>query len=717
MKETDSLRESTSPGIETTDSESASALLDNEIQFERLIAELSATFIHLPVERVDSSIEGGLDRLGRFLGMDFGTLIQIDPKRSQLQHTHEWHNDGVDMNPEFLGMKIDEQNYPWLVQELRQGRAVRICRPDDFPPEAVSERETCKRIGIRSVVWVPYFVSQKLQGFVVFNTTKHETVWTDSIMSRLQLAGEIFGNALNRKQAWEKLEERACFERLVAEITSGFSSVKSEEIDQLIAVALSRIGTFMGAERCCLGFLSEDRTRFVKSHAWVADGVPVSPSLREEGSNDMVWFLQQTLEGETLAVNDLDALPPEPRAALEREDIKGLVVLPIMTDDRVVGDLILHACLQPQTWSDDLLQRLRIVADVVGHAIARDRLDQELREALAENEALRERLEADNLHLRREIEQRDQPREIIGDSPAIRQVLELARSVAETDSTVLILGETGTGKELVARFIHQKSNRRGQPLIKVNCGALPATLVEAELFGREKGAYTGAMSKQIGRFEIADGATIFLDEIGDLPTDLQVKLLRVLQDGEFERLGGRKTVRVDARVIAATNTDLGRAVKRRLFREDLFYRINVFPITVLPLRERPEDIPLLLWAFVQEFIESMGKPVESIPRQTIKALTRYSWPGNVRELRNVVERAMILHAGPRLEIDVPGEEISPDEDPDSTSLDAVQRWHILKVLERTRWRLRGDEGAAELLDMKPSTLEYRMKKLGIKRPQ
>jgi transcriptional regulator with GAF, ATPase, and Fis domain len=170
-------------------------------------------------------------------------------------------------------------------------------------------------------------------------------------------------------------------------------------------------------------------------------------------------------------------------------------------------------------------------------------------------------------------------------------------------------------------------------------------------------------------------------------------------------------------VIAATNTDLGRAVKRRLFREDLFYRINVFPITVLPLRERPEDIPLLLWAFVQEFIESMGKPVESIPRQTIKALTRYSWPGNVRELRNVVERAMILHAGPRLEIDVPGEEISPDEDPDSTSLDAVQRWHILKVLERTRWRLRGDEGAAELLDMKPSTLEYRMKKLGIKRPQ
>lgn len=702
------------PGI--TNAESAYAALEKEIQFEALISELSATFVHLSVERVDSNIEDGLRQLGQYLRMDLGTLIQVDPEKSKLTVTHQWNDDTLKSEPPFRGVEITERNFPWLAQELRRSRTIRISVLDDFPPEAAIERETCEKVGIKSVAWVPYSISPEELGFVAFNTTREETVWTDSIVRRLQLAGEIFGNALARKRAWEGLEEQARFEQLIAEIASGFNSAKPQEIDRLLGSVLGRIGQFMNVERCLLGVFSEDDARFVSEYAWAAPGVALPPSLQGEWPADMFWFAKQTLGGEILAVTHRDELSPEPRAALESENITGFVIVPIVIEEQVIGDLVLCTVRDSLRLPDDSFARLRIVADVMGHAITRFRLDQELRDTLTENERLREHLEADNLYLRKEIEDHQRAGAIIGHSPAIQEVLALGRSVAETDSTVLILGETGTGKELLARFIHQQSGRQDRPLVKVNCGALPATLVEAELFGREKGAYTGAMSRQMGRFEIADGATIFLDEIGDLPLDLQVKLLRILEDGEFERLGGSKTIRVDVRVIAATNTDLAQAVQGGKFRQDLFYRLNVFPINVPPLRERPEDIPLLLWAFVREFVESMARPVESIPRRTMEALTRYSWPGNVRELRNTVERAMIVHRGPRLEIPVPSGTALRREELQSTSLDAVQRRHILKCLERTRWRLRGQGGAAELLDMKPSTLEYRMKKLNIQRP-
>ncbi|MHC4943691.1 MAG: sigma 54-interacting transcriptional regulator [Planctomycetota bacterium] len=332
---------------------------------------------------------------------------------------------------------------------------------------------------------------------------------------------------------------------------------------------------------------------------------------------------------------------------------------------------------------------------------------------ISDRKRLEEQLEAENLYLREEIKTVHEHEEIKGNSKAIREVLVQAEQVASTDSTVLILGETGTGKELVAHAIHKLSGRKDKPMVKVNCAAMPSTLVESELFGREKGAYTGALTKQVGRFEIADGSTIFLDEIGELSPETQAKLLRVLQEGEFQRLGSPDTVRIDVRVITATNRDLAASVKEGTFREDLYYRLNVFPIAIPPLRERQEDIPTLVWSFVQEFGEKMGKRIETIPKNDMELLQRSPWPGNVRELRNVIERAMILCNDTTLRIEMLQAQAAQASL--ATTLEEVERNHILEILERTAWRVRGPGGAAETLGLKPTTLEARMRKLGIKR--
>ena len=310
--------------------------------------------------------------------------------------------------------------------------------------------------------------------------------------------------------------------------------------------------------------------------------------------------------------------------------------------------------------------------------------------------------------------------EIIGESPALRSVLFQAEQVAPTDAAVLLLGETGTGKELVAKAIHARSHRRHRPLVKVNCAALPSTLIESELFGHEKGAFTGAISRKLGRFELADQGTLFLDEVGELPLALQAKLLRVLQEGEFERLGSSATHKVDVRVIAASNRDLARAAREASFRPDLYYRLGVFPIQMPPLRARKTDIPLLVWHILGHLCASLGKKIEDVPPLTMKRLVSYDWPGNVRELRNVLERAVILSPGATLLLEevtdtrsalVPA--VAATSGP--WTLADVEREHILRVLETCGWRVRGAGNAAQQLALNASTLYSRMKKLGIQR--
>jgi len=345
----------------------------------------------------------------------------------------------------------------------------------------------------------------------------------------------------------------------------------------------------------------------------------------------------------------------------------------------------------------------------------------------------RQKLELQNLYLESKVSSELGYDEIVGTSRAMREVLRQVELVAGTDATVLVTGETGTGKELVARAIHERSRRRRGVLVTVNCAALPAGLIESELFGHEAGAFTGALTRRIGRFETAQAGSIFLDEIGDLPLELQAKLLRVLQDGECQRVGGAQALKVDVRVIAATNQNLEQAVAQGRFRADLFYRLNVFPIRIPPLRERPEDVPVLARCFAMRFGSRMGRRIESIPPRTLGALTAYGWPGNVRELQNVIERAVILTQGPHLELGAwpppsaapvppaaasptlpltPGAESGRSED---ATLEAVERRHILEVLQRTGWRVSGEHGAARILGLRPSTLDSRMKRLGISR--
>ncbi len=348
----------------------------------------------------------------------------------------------------------------------------------------------------------------------------------------------------------------------------------------------------------------------------------------------------------------------------------------------------------------------------------RKKAETSLQTTYAEIKQLKDRLQAENVYLREEIAQQLNFGEIIGQSNALSRVFTQVEQVAPMNATVLLLGETGTGKGVVARAIHSSSSRKDRPLITVNCTTLPATLVESELFGRERGAFTGSDARQIGRFELADKGTIFLDEIGELPLEMQCKLLRVIQDGEFERLGSPRTIKTDVRIIAATNRNLDEEVKNGRFREDLFYRLNVFPITMPPLRQRKEDIPLLVNHFVAKFNKKIGKKIETVSRETLNSLQEYHWPGNVRELESIVERAVIISQGGALQVLDRLETLGKPDEPtgqDFKALVEMEHDHILQVLQKTGWRIEGKNGAAVLLGLNASTLRARMRKYGIVR--
>ncbi len=337
-------------------------------------------------------------------------------------------------------------------------------------------------------------------------------------------------------------------------------------------------------------------------------------------------------------------------------------------------------------------------------------------DALAETIQLKEQLEAERAYLQEEIKLEYNHKNIIGQSDSLKYVLYKVEQIAVSDTTVLILGETGTGKELAARAIHDLSLRKNRTLVKVNCASLSANLIESELFGHEKGAFTGSLSRHLGRFEVANGATLFLDEIGELPLELQAKLLRVLQEGEFERLGSSNTIKVDTRIVAATNRNLEEEVRKGRFREDLWYRLNIFPITMPPLRERLDDIPLLVDSFVKKIARRMGKTIEIVPGILMEALQNYHWPGNVRELENVLERAVINSSGPKLRLVDELKKSSKDLPISPKTLDAVERDYIMQVLEQTKWKVSGKNSAAEILGLDRSTLRARMGKLNIQKP-
>jgi transcriptional regulator with GAF, ATPase, and Fis domain len=516
------------------------------------------------------------------------------------------------------------------------------------------------------------------------------------------------------KQPERDINKQLQFEKLISELSAEFINLPFDQVDKKIDDGLKLMVESLSIDRSLLHEFSEDKQTLRLSHFYVRPGIKEPTSIIT--SKDQPYLTKTILKSETIGFERIDDLPEAAnieRKFLRQQSVKSALAIPLVVDNKPLGALTFTTIYRERSWPDELVQRLKLVSEIFANALDRKQKEHNLQNAFSEIKLLKDRLQQENIYLHKEIELRHEHEEIIGNSSKINEALSQAEQVAKTDSTVLILGETGTGKELLARAIHRMSTRKDRTMIKVNCAALPPSLIEGELFGREKGAYTGALTQEAGRFELADGSTIFLDEISELPLELQSKLLRVLQDGQFERLGSAKTLSVDVRIVAATNRDVTQMVRDGKFREDLYYRLNVFPITMPPLRERMDDIPALVWAFVKEFETTMAKRIESISRKSMQALQRYPWPGNIRELRNVIEQAMIISRTKALNIRIPDFQesiISGD-----LKLEDVVRNHILTVLESTGWLVKGKNGAAELLGLKPTTLYSKMKSMGIKR--
>ncbi len=451
------------------------------------------------------------------------------------------------------------------------------------------------------------------------------------------MSASVIGLAEGRRfelaPEWAPDQRLGRFERLLADLSAAFLNAPSNQVDAGIRDAQQRIVDALDLDRCTLSVV-EDRD-LVHSHDWPSpeflSRASFPPGARVSARELFPWTFAKIQAGELVQFSAVDEMPDaRDRESYRRFGTKSTVIVPLSVAGKPLGALEFAAVRVERSWPPATLDRLQFVASAFAGMLARRHADESLRAALVEVSRLKEKLQVEKVYLRKELQERTGL--VIGESLALRRVEKQVRQVAPTHSTVLLLGETGSGKEMFATQIHELSDRHSRPMVRVNCAAIPATLIESELFGREKGAYTGALARQIGRFEMADHSTIFLDEIGDLPLEIQVKLLRVLEERQIERLGSPQPIRVDTRIIAATHRDLEQLIAAGTFREDLYYRLCVFPIRVPPLRERAGDIPLLVWRFVEEFATAFGKQVDSISKDDMAALQQYSWPGNIREL-------------------------------------------------------------------------------------
>lgn len=532
-------------------------------------------------------------------------------------------------------------------------------------------------------------------------------------------------NILDLRQTRAALQRRRQFEELVAEISSALIVAPTNIADKTVADCVRRVCNHINADRMTIFWLNGDSNQVRAAYSWGKTDERYGKLITLA---DFPYITEQIKAGNDIHIDDVDALPERfgaDKKGLLGTNVKSYAAIPLIVGGDVVGISSLAHRESRRHWSARDISELRVFSDLFANYIHRLRAQRSLDDALSGLRRATARLEAENVYLRQEIELTHGFDEIIGQSDGIRHCLHLVEQVADTMTPVLILGETGTGKELIARAIHEHSSRRDRPLVKVNCAALPANLIESELFGYERGAFTGAEKLKRGRFDLADGSTLFLDEIADIPLELQAKLLRALQEGEIERLGGSKTIKLDVRIIAATNRNLTQAVGDGEFRSDLYYRVNTFPIELPPLRNRGEDIQLLAEHFIKVHSQSLSRKISEMSADMVRRLHAYAWPGNVRELEGVIQRALISSSGSVLELPAPIAHSHDDVDDNmprvlSTSiaeLKLVEREHILSILEDADWKISGRSGAAAMLGIPPSTLRSKMKKLSIIRPR
>lgn len=643
------------------------AEIRERLRFEQMISDMSARFINLPSEQLDSEIENALGRVLAFFQVDRCGLLHTLPDKDAWQITHVAYAEHATPVPK--NTELPRSINPWAYDRLiNENKVVSYARVADMPDEAHVDKLTWIDWGIRSNLTMPILRRKSVVHLISINAMRNERVWPEVFIPRLQMLGEIFVNALERTKT--ELALRDSEERLSLAAASAEAGIWSMEADTGRIWATDKLREVLHFTR------DEDLSfeRFLEV---------VHPDDRESA--------RETLS-RCLKTRDLVRL--EYRIAPPDGGIRWVVS-------------------RGRSFPDTSVQPERVMGVSID-ITERKEMEARLHAQLEEIQRLKQQLEQETIYLREEIMLQHGHEGIVARSTAMKQVLAQVEQVAPTDATVLLTGETGTGKELLARTIHNLSNRKERSLITINCAVLPPTLIESELFGREKGAYTGALTRMAGRFEIAHQSTFFLDEVAELPIDLQAKLLRVLEEGQFERLGSTQSLQVDVRIIAATNRDLAKEVAEGRFRSDLYYRLSVFPVAIPPLRERPEDIPPLVWMFAKQNEKKLGKRIDHIPRRKMEALKRYTWPGNARELRNIVEHAMITSSGGSLDVGPPMR--GPEKVAYTDTLADVERKHILGVLVQTGWRVTGKNGAAEILGLKRTTLQAKMRKLGIKRP-
>jgi PAS domain S-box-containing protein len=652
--------------------------------FNSQLTNILAGLNNCPDDRISDEIENALRLVCTFTEIEWAGLWRCSSQEAEcftLMHAYrtnvvdssgklvepstKWRGEVCQGSPRraFSGSSV---GFPWISEQTKNGRIVLLSNPGQLPAAAHRDQKMLMQLGVRSCAVIPFMVEGKVLAAASFALTQDCAHWPEALVDQLRFITQVLGGGMLREIRDKEL--RAAVREL-----GGFKEALEQHAILSMSDLQGRI-THVNEKFCALSKYSPEEL-IGQDHRVLNSGYHSKEFFCEMWSS---ISRGQAWQGEI-----------KNRAKDGSFYWETSTIVPLLDE---------HG--NPR-------QYLAISADITEQRLA----GEALLKSFEEIKRLKERLEAESAYLQSESRITHAHAQIIGHSAGIKKVLHLVEQVAPAECAVLLTGETGTGKELIAQEIHRLSRRRERLMVLVNCAALPSALVESELFGRERGAYTGALSAQVGRFQVADGSTIFLDEVGELSMEVQAKLLRVLQQGEFQRLGNPKTHKVDVRVIAATNRDLADEVFKGRFREDLYYRLKVFPIELPPLRERIEDIPPMAFAFMEEFSTRMGKKVSKVPRNAMDKLQAHSWPGNIRELRNVIEHSVILTTGDVLKLSVLGDH--PIREAEPVTLEEVERKHIVKVLECTDWRIKGVHGAARRLGLEPSTLYSRMQKLGI----